>query len=92
MNFIIETCGKPCVASLIKLVTFHLGRKHALHFTHPIEEALNLSDRVIVLSGKSPKIKKEFNIPFPRPRQESIILSDEFLHGKQTIYNELRGS
>jgi ABC-type nitrate/sulfonate/bicarbonate transport system ATPase subunit len=68
------------------------NKRSILLVTHHIEEALYLSDRIIVLSGKPAKIKKEFSIPFPRPRQESIILSDEFLQWKRTIYNELRGS
>jgi ABC-type nitrate/sulfonate/bicarbonate transport system ATPase subunit len=68
------------------------NKRSVLLVTHHIEEALYLSDRIIVLSGKPAKIKKDFTIPFPRPRQESIILSDEFLQWKRTIYNELRGS
>jgi ABC-type nitrate/sulfonate/bicarbonate transport system ATPase subunit len=68
------------------------NKRSILLVTHHIEEALYLSDRIIVLSGKPAKIKKEFNIPFSRPRQESIILSDEFLQWKRTIYNELRGT
>lgn len=68
------------------------NKRSILLVTHHIEEALYLSDRIIVLSGKPAKIKKEFTIPFPRPRQESIILSDEFLQWKRFIYNELRGS
>jgi ABC-type nitrate/sulfonate/bicarbonate transport system ATPase subunit len=68
------------------------NKRSILLVTHHIEEALYLSDRIIVLSGKPAKIKKEFTIPFPRPRQESIILSDEFLQWKRTIYNELRGT
>ena len=66
------------------------NKRSILLVTHHIEEALYLSDRIIVLSGKPAKIKKEFTIPFPRPRQESIILSDEFLQWKRFIYNELR--
>ena len=68
------------------------NKRSILMVTHHIEEALYLSDRIIVLSGKPAKIKKEFSIPFPRPRQESIILSDEFLQWKRNIYNELRGT
>lgn len=66
------------------------NKRSILLVTHHIEEAIYLSDRIIVLSGKPAKIKKEFSIPFPRPRQESIILSDEFLQWKRKIYEELR--
>ena len=65
-------------------------KRSILLVTHNIEEALYLSDRIIVLSGKPAKVKKEFIVPFPRPRQESIVLSEEFLQWKKKIYNELR--
>lgn len=66
-------------------------KRSILLVTHNIEEALYLSDRIIVLSDKPAKIKKEFSIPFPRPRHESIVLSEEFLQWKKKIYNEIRG-
>ncbi len=65
-------------------------KRSILLVTHNIEEALYLSDRIIVLSEKPAKIKKEFTIPFPRPRDESIVLSEEFLQWKKKIYNEIR--
>lgn len=65
-------------------------KRAILLVTHNIEEALYLSDRVIVLSEKPTQVKKEFIVPFPRPRQASILLSEEFLSWKKKIYNELR--
>jgi ABC-type nitrate/sulfonate/bicarbonate transport system ATPase subunit len=65
-------------------------KRAVLLVTHNIEEALYLSDRIIVLSGKPAKVKKEFSIPFPRPRDESIVLNEEFLHWKKRITQELR--
>lgn len=39
--------------------------------THDIEEALVMSDRVIVLRGNPGRIHEEFRVNFPRPRKRS---------------------
>jgi len=65
-------------------------KRSVLFVTHNIEEALFLSDRVIVLSDRPALVKKEFKIPFQRPRNESLLLTEEFLEWKKAIYNELR--
>lgn len=66
------------------------NRKSILFVTHNIEEALYLSDRIIVLSSNPAKVKREFEIPFPRPRDEALFLTEEFLQWKREIYQELR--
>lgn len=65
-------------------------KRSVLFVTHNIEEALYLSDRIIVLSDRPAKVKREFTIPFTRPRQESLLLTNEFLQWKKQIYSELR--
>lgn len=64
-------------------------KRSILFVTHHIEEAIFLSDRVIVLSAKPAKVKSEFTIPFTRPRDEKILLTDEFLQWKKKLYHEL---
>jgi len=66
------------------------NRRSVLFVTHNIEEAIFLSDRIIVLSSNPATVKREFTIPFPRPREESILLTEEFLSWKKEIYQELR--
>ena len=56
-----------------------------LMVTHDIEEAIFLSDKVIVLSNRPAEIKKEFNISFNRPRKESIKYTKEFIEVKKNI-------
>ncbi|WP_112180220.1 MULTISPECIES: ABC transporter ATP-binding protein [Paraliobacillus] len=68
------------------------NRQSILFVTHNIEEALYLSDRIIVLSSKPATIKKEFNIPFERPRDPNLFLTEEFLQWKKSIYQELQGA
>ncbi|MBM7586376.1 ABC-type nitrate/sulfonate/bicarbonate transport system ATPase subunit [Bacillus pakistanensis] len=64
--------------------------RSVLFVTHNIEEALFLSDRVIVLSHRPATIRSEFKVPFSRPRDESIVLSEEFLQWKKKLYGELQ--
>lgn len=67
------------------------NRKTILFVTHNIDEALFLSDRIIVLSNKPAKVKAEFQIPFSRPRDERIMLTDDFLKWKREIFYTLQG-
>lgn len=60
-----------------------------LFVTHNIDEALFLSDRIIVLSTRPARVQKEFNVPFPRPRDKGILLTEEFLKWKTDIFEEL---
>jgi ABC-type nitrate/sulfonate/bicarbonate transport system ATPase subunit len=65
------------------------NKRSIIFVTHNIEEALFLSDRLIVLSQRPATVKKEFKVPFSRPRNEKLLLTEEFLQCKKTIYNEL---
>lgn len=66
------------------------NRRSILFVTHSIEEAILLSDRIIVLSSNPATVKREFKTPFPRPREEAILLTEEFLRWKKEIYQELK--
>ena len=66
-------------------------KKSILFVTHNIEEALFLSDRIIVFSSRPTTIKQEFSLPFLRPRDRKILLTEEFLHWKRKIYQSLSG-
>ena len=66
-------------------------KKSILFITHDIDEALFLSDRIVVLSDKPAVVKQELVVPFGRPRSVELLLSDPFLTLKREIYNLLRG-
>lgn len=66
------------------------NRKSVLLVTHSIEEALFLSDRIIVLSASPAVILEQFQMPFERPRHESIWSEPSFIALKQRIYELLR--
>lgn len=54
--------------------------------THDIEEAIFLSNKIIVLSERPATVKNIINIPFDYPRKISIKSDDEFIN----IKNEVR--
>lgn len=64
-------------------------QKSILFVTHNIEEAMFLSDRIIVLSSRPATVKKEFIVPFQRPRTEDLLLMEPFLRLKKDIYYTL---
>ncbi len=68
------------------------NRRSVLFITHNIEEALLLSDKIYILSSKPAGVLKEIHVPFPRPRSEEVLMSDELFALKKEIYDLLRGS
>ncbi len=67
-------------------------RKSVLFITHDLEEAISLSDRVIVLSaGPSTRPIAEFAIDLPRPRDVSEIrLMPRFLELHRLIWGTMK--
>ncbi|WP_394231462.1 ABC transporter ATP-binding protein [Niallia oryzisoli] len=65
-------------------------KRTILFVTHNIDEALFMSDRIVIMSKKPASITGEFIIPFSRPRDEELLLTDEFLAWKRKIYYALR--
>jgi NitT/TauT family transport system ATP-binding protein len=57
--------------------------KTIIFVTHYIDEAIFLSDRVIVL--RNGKFTENYKISFPRPRNEEIKFGERFNHLKQSI-------
>jgi NitT/TauT family transport system ATP-binding protein len=68
------------------------NRKSVLFVTHDLEEAISLSDRVVVLSaGPSSGPIGEFEIDLPRPRDVSEIrMTPRFLELEETIWHALK--
>jgi NitT/TauT family transport system ATP-binding protein len=56
------------------------GRKTVLFVTHQIDEAVFLSDRVLVFARRPGRLQEEVNITLPRPRTLDIKRSAEFVN------------
>lgn len=63
--------------------------KTVLFVTHDIDEAILLSDRVIVMSDRPGKIQAAIDIPFSRPRDLSQKDDPRFLEIRWKIWNLL---
>ena len=57
--------------------------------THDVEEALLLSDRILVFSGRPASVVAELTVTLPRPRNAATTLTPEFLHLKARILRYL---
>jgi ABC-type nitrate/sulfonate/bicarbonate transport system ATPase subunit len=64
-------------------------RKTVIFVTHSIEEAVYLGDRVIVLTARPAKVKREIRIDLPRPRDQHIRTHPQFTKYRQLIWDLL---
>ncbi|AUX42633.1 ABC transporter ATP-binding protein [Sorangium cellulosum] len=73
----------------------HLTQHHritTLFVTHDVDEALLLSDRVLVFSERPGSVVASIDVPFPRgDRSPELKLDEEFLRPKREILALLRG-
>ena len=61
----------------------------SLIVTHDIDEAILLSDRIYILSGKPGRISDEIIVDLPKPRNNSLTMSEEFLTYKRKIVKKI---
>ena len=65
-------------------------KQTTLLITHNITEAVQLSDRILVMTYRPGKTKRIVDIKLPRPRTSEIVGSDDFGHYIAQIWNDLR--
>lgn len=63
--------------------------KTILFITHDVEEALFLSDRVIVMSARPGRIMLDLVVDFPRPREINILTTPHFMELKAQLLSNL---
>jgi NitT/TauT family transport system ATP-binding protein len=61
-----------------------------LLITHNIAEAVQLSDRVVIMTYRPGRVKRIVDIDLPRPRSSELMGSDAFGRYVATIWNDLR--
>jgi NitT/TauT family transport system ATP-binding protein len=71
----------------------HVWETHritVLFVTHDVDEAVFISDRVLVMTARPGSFKDDISIGLPRPRDFEMMASVEFLEYKQRIFREIR--
>jgi NitT/TauT family transport system ATP-binding protein len=66
-------------------------RKTVIYITHSIEEAIFLSDRIIVMSDRPGRIKETVAVPFDRPRIDGVRVQPEFHKLHDQVWRILHG-
>ncbi len=65
-------------------------RQTCLLITHNLTEAVQLSDRVIVMTYRPGRVKRIVEIDLPRPRTSEVVTSDAFGRYVAQIWSDLR--
>jgi NitT/TauT family transport system ATP-binding protein len=65
-------------------------RQTTLLITHNIAEAVQLSDRVLIMSYRPGRLKRLIDIDLPRPRSSEILGSQQFGHYVAALWSDLR--
>jgi len=65
-------------------------KQTCLLITHNITEAVQLADRVLVMTYRPGRMKRLVPIELPRPRSSEIVSSDAFGHYVAQIWGDLR--
>jgi len=71
------------------LEMWEVSEQSILFITHDIEEAIFLSDSIVILSTNPAEIQEIIQVPFDRPRGESLLLSYAFLDFKKQVTEKL---
>jgi len=66
------------------------NHKTIIFVTHSIEEAIFLSDRIIVMTTSPGRVKTEIEVPLKRPRSYEITATSEFSNLKLGLYSLLK--
>lgn len=65
-------------------------RQTVVFITHSIQEAVQLSDRIIVMTARPGRIKKVVDVRLPRPRSPEVIGSEAYVRLVAEIWGLLR--
>jgi NitT/TauT family transport system ATP-binding protein len=74
-------------AELLRI--WNLRRPTVVMVTHSISEAVFLADRVVVLTPRPGRVRSEFRVPLPRPRDLSITAEPPFVQLTRAVRAEI---
>jgi len=69
---------------------WNASRRTVLFVTHDIEEAIYLADRILVLTARPGRIKRDLRVDLPRPRAIEIKNSERYFQLKRQVWEALR--
>ena len=73
-----------------KVLQIQQLKQTTLLITHNITEAVQLSDRIVVMTYRPGKVKRVVEISLPRPRSSEIVSSEAFGRYVAQIWSDLR--
>lgn len=66
-------------------------KKTIVYITHDLQEAITLSDRVILMSARPSTIKQIYQVNLPRPRRVmDVKFNEHFVRLEKEIWNNLK--
>jgi NitT/TauT family transport system ATP-binding protein len=71
------------------LKIWELQRKTVVFSTHSIEEAIYMSDRVVIVTPRPGRVKEVVSVNLPRPREYSHRISSEFMDLRLHVWRKL---
>jgi NitT/TauT family transport system ATP-binding protein len=66
------------------------SRKTVLFVTHSIDEAILLSDKIVIMTARPGKILSAYDNPLERPRSSSVRAHPEFSRIRQQLWDKIR--
>lgn len=73
------------------LALWHEFHMTVIFVTHDVDEAVFLSDRVVVLTKRPGRVKAQVAVDLPRPRTHDLLTTAEFTHLKRRTLDLLLG-
>ncbi|MGI6361124.1 MAG: ABC transporter ATP-binding protein [Bacillota bacterium] len=62
-----------------------------IFITHDLDEAILLSDRILVLGGQPAQITAELKITYPHHKRQQFSVSEDFIHYKKDLLSAIKG-
>jgi len=75
---------------LLRILQVQSNANTVIFVTHDLEEALLLSDRVMVMTRRPGRCKEIVEVPFSHPRDEAVMDTPEFIALRRHLWQTLR--